>query len=155
MIQFRDKTHITPREIIDDIKAGKIHLVCMAQNGLTHLNVYAQMYLGVPADTINYCVDQVNKNIETGTLYPVANVSILPYKKNGGWQTIESIGLNEIRLCIDDVIKVNEEYIKAGIILFSMETSYINADLVIQVLGEKIESIGESETFVKEVWFTL
>ncbi len=155
MIQFRDKTHITPTDIIDEIKAGKIHLVCIAQNGLTHLNVYAQMYLGVPVDTINYCVNQVNKNLETGTLYPVANVSILPYKRSGGWQTIESIGLNEMRLCIDDVIKANEEYIKAEIILFSMENSYINTDLVIQVIGEKIDSIGEREAFVKEVWFTL
>ena len=153
MIQFRDKTHITPADIIDDIKSGKIHLVCMAQNGLTHLNVYAQMYLGVPADTINYCVNQVNKNIETGTLYPVANVSILPYKKSGAH--IESINLAESRFCIDDVFKANELYIKSGIILFSMENSYIDTDLVIQAIGEKIESIGESETFVKEVWFTL
>ena len=153
MIQFRDKTHITPADMIDDIKAGKIHLVCMAQNGLTHLNVYAQMYLGVPADTINYCVNQVNENVATGTLYPVANVSILPYKKNGAH--IESINLAESRFCIDDVFKANEEYIKAEIILFSMENSYINTDIVIQVIGEKIDSIGERDTFVKEVWFLL
>ena len=78
------------------------------------------MYLGVPADTINYCVNEVNKNVETGTLYPVANVSILPYKKNG--THIESINLTESRFCIDDVFKANEKYIKAEIIFFPWKT---------------------------------
>ena len=72
------KTAKFPGDIINDVKLGKIHIVCMGQNGLTHLNVYAELYYKIPKAIVNECVDLVNSKKETGTLFPQANISILP-----------------------------------------------------------------------------
>lgn len=58
-----------PGEIIEDVKKGKIHVVYMAQNGLTHLNVYAELYCKLEKTIVNQCVDLVNSKKETGTLF--------------------------------------------------------------------------------------
>jgi D-arabinose 5-phosphate isomerase GutQ len=36
--------------ILNDIKSRKIKVVSMAQNGLKHLNLYANLYLKIPKD---------------------------------------------------------------------------------------------------------
>ena len=66
---------------MNDVKSGKIHIVCMGQNGLTHLNVYAELYYKIPKAIVNECVDLENSKKETGTLFPQAYVSILQNQK--------------------------------------------------------------------------
>lgn len=34
-----------PNEIIEDVKSGKILVICAAENSFTHLNVYSELML--------------------------------------------------------------------------------------------------------------
>jgi hypothetical protein len=155
MINFKKVNPIYPKVIIDDIIAGKIHVVCMAQNGLTHLNVYAECYLKLPKTFINHCVELVNLKREAGTLHPAAFISILPYKKNmiNGNNSPESLKLNELQNCIDDIFIANQEVLKSPIIFFTLEGSYVNKDLALRIILDKVKCLKESEVFVKEIWF--
>ena len=78
-----------PGEIINEIATGKIHVVCMAQNGLTHLNVYAELYCKIPKQLVNQSVDLVNSKKETGTLFPQAYISILPKSAFQLWMLMQ------------------------------------------------------------------
>ena len=98
----------------------------MAQNGLTHLNVYAELYCRIPKTIINECVDLVNLKKETGTLFPKAYISILPkseYQTYGNKQPF-LLTEEELHVCIKDVFKANRDYLKSEVIYFSIEDSY-------------------------------
>ena len=155
MIELIKTNQKFPGDIINDVKSGKIHIVCMAQNGLTHLNVYAELYYKLPKPLINQCVDLVNSKKETGTLYPQANISILPKSEmRTDWnKNPVNITVTELEKFIDDVFKANQEYLKSEIIYFTLESSYINKYQALNIIENKIEQEINSDLYVKTIWF--
>jgi hypothetical protein len=144
-----------PEDIINEVKSGKIHVVCMGQNGLTHLNVYAELYCKIPKDVVNTCVEHVNSNKETGTLYPQAFISILPKsERKTDWnKNTQTLNLKEIEMCINDVFIANQDYLKSEIIYFTLEDSYINKNTALQIIKNKIFEESKNDLHVKTVWF--
>ena len=110
MIELIDNKK-APGDIINEVKSGKIHVVCMAQNGQTHLNVYAELYCGIKRDVLNQCVDMVNSKKETGTLFPEAHISILPKSESRkDWNpNPQIVNAEELKTCIDDVFIANQK----------------------------------------------
>jgi hypothetical protein len=153
MIQLNTSIRILPSEIIDDLNSGKIHLICAAQNGLTHLNVYAELYLKLPKDTVNSYVDRVNSNQISDTLYPIASISIIPYKRIGS--EIERLFSTELESCVNKIFEINESQIKAEIIYFSLESSYIRTFEVLKYIERKIHNLAGKTSHVKEIWFSV
>ena len=148
------KTHQKfPGDIINDVKSGKIHIVCMAQNGLTNLNVYAELHYKLPKPLINQCVDLVNSKKETGTLFPQANISILPKSEMRTDGIKNHHNISELEKFIDDVFEANQEYLKSEIIYFTLESSYINKGQVLDIIEKKIASEINSDLYVKTIWF--
>lgn len=140
----------SPGDIAEDVKSGKIHLVCMAQNGLTHLNVYAELYLHLPKDMINKCVDLVNTARETGTLYPKAYISILPKSEHRS-NMPPPLSFSELKKCLEDVFKANEEYLKSPIIYFSLEYGYVDISSAKVIIDQLVKEYSNKNTFVQSV----
>ena len=155
MIRLIEINQKFPGDIIEDVKSGKVHVVCIAQNGLTHLNVYAELYYKLPKELVNQCVNSVNSKKETGTLFPQANITILPKSENkSDWnQNPQTVDPNELENCIGDVFKANQEYLKSEIIYFTLENSYVNKRLALSIIRDKIEQFNSNELFVKTIWF--
>jgi hypothetical protein len=155
MIRLIEINQKFPGDIIEDVKSGKVHVVCMAQNGSTHLNVYTELYYKLPKELVNQCVNSVNSKKETGTLFPQANITILPKSENkSDWnQNPQTVDPNELENCIVDVFKANQEYLKSEIIYFTLENSYVNKRLALSIIRDKIEQFNSNELFVKTIWF--
>ena len=137
-----------PGDIINDVKSGKIHVVCMGQNGLTHLNIYAELCYSIPKNVVNHCVDLVNSKKETGTLYPQAYISILPISDGK-----EKLDYKELENCIYDVFIANQKYLKSEIIYFSLESYYINKENALAIIERKIAVEIYNDLYVKTIWF--
>jgi hypothetical protein len=148
MIELIQTAQKFPGDIINDVKSGKIHIVCICQNGLTHLNVYAELYYKIPKAIVNECVDLVNSKKETGTLFPQAYISILP--KSEGQQILN---FEELESCVYDVFKANQEYLKSEIIYFTLESSYINKRDTLEIIKKKIAVEANADLYVKTIWF--
>lgn len=141
----------TPDEIAQGVKTGKIHLVCMAQKSLTSLIEYAEVYLRLPKNMVNECVDIVNMSKETGTLYPKAYITILP-KSEFENNIPPPLTINELKKCLEDVFKANEEYLKSEIILFCIESFYVDIFSAKIIIDRLIKEYSLKNTFVKAVW---
>jgi len=152
MIELISVFQKSPADIIEDVKAGKIHIVCMAQNGLTHLNVYAELYYKLPRNLVKECVDLVNFSRETGTLYPKAFITILP-KTELRNQNLIPLTFDELKKCLEDVFKANEEYLKSEIIYFTLESGYVDLNSAKMIVNELINENSRKELFVKTIWF--
>ena len=152
MIEVKTTSQKFPGDIIEDIKAGRIHVVCMAQNGLTHLNVYAELYYKLPREMINKIVEIVNSKRETGTLYPQAYISILP-KFGKTSEILHLLNPDELFNCLKDVFIANEEYLKSEIIYFTLEGSYVDTNLAFSMINEIVNIYQGKTTAVKSVWF--
>jgi hypothetical protein len=155
MIELIENPHKAPGDIINEVKSGKIHVVCMAQNGLTHLNVYAELYYKIPRSIVNECVDLVNSKKETGTLFPKAHISILPKsEKRTDWnQNPQTLNREELKTCIDDVFIANQTYLKSEIIYFTLEGHYIDTHLALRIIRDKIANENSNDLYVKTIWF--
>lgn len=158
MIRLRRVNQKNAEEIIDDVKSGKIHIVCMARNGLTHLNVYAVLFCKLPNELVSKCAEDVNLNKETGTLFPKANITILPISENDTtWnQKPQTLSYNELEKCIDDVFKANQEYLKSEIIYFTLEEFWVDKKSAFRIIRDKIRQIRQfksNDLFVKTIWF--
>jgi hypothetical protein len=155
MIQLIKTNQKSPSKIIEDVKSGKIHIVCMGHNGLTHLNIYAELCYKIPNEAVDQCVERVNSNKETGTLFPQANITILPKSENKtDWnQNPQTLNSKELETCIADVFKANQEYLKSEIIYFTLENSYVDKDIALNIIKNKIDHEKSNELFVKTIWF--
>lgn len=69
---------------------------------------------------VSQCVDLVNKNKETGTLYPAAHISIIPKSSNANYWGTDDVVLTreELESCIKDVFTANKNYLKTESIFF-------------------------------------
>ena len=155
MIELIEVNQQSASNIIEDVKSGKIHVVCVAWNGLTHLKVYGEFYCKLPEDTVNSCVEIVNKKRETGTLFPQAYLTIVPVSiaQKIGDKEYCFLSNSEMKNAIYDVFKANEEYLKSEIIYFTLEKSYFDTHQALKIVKEYILENESKNLFVKTVWF--
>ena len=155
MIQLIKTKQKFPGDIINDVKSGKIHIVCMGQNGLTHLNVYAELYCKIPREILNQCVELVNSKKETGTLFPKAYISILPKSETPtDWnKNPQKLGWDELENSIKEVFNANQDHLKSEIIYFTLESSYINKTIALEIIEKIVHNDDSKDLFVKTIWF--
>ena len=155
MIVIEEVKQKDPSSILKEVLSGKIHVVCAAQNGLTHLNVYAELYCKVARNFVNSCVDQANSRKQTCTLFPKANISILPKAERATARNTnpQQLSREELKQGIADVFRANALYVQSEIIYFSLEHNYADVRLILQLVKDYVESAREEEVHVKTVWF--
>lgn len=140
-------------ELKRELLNKQIHIVCAAQNGLTHLNFYTELWCRIDKVTVNKAVEIINSKKETGTLYPLLNITILPKsEKKTDWnRNSDILSKMELKNCILDVFKANNEYIKCESIYFSLEPFYTNVLWAHDIIKELIENNSVGDSFVKRI----
>ena len=157
MIVVEEVKQKVPSDILKEVLSGKIHVVCAAQNGLTHLNVYAELYCKVPRNFINSCVDQANSSKQTCTLFPKANISVFPKTERAtAWNTNpQQLSEEEMKKCVAAVFEANRLYVQSEIIYFSLEHSYADVHFILQLVRDYVASAQEKELYAKTIWFEI
>lgn len=135
----------------DELLANQVHIVCVAQNGLTHLNVYAELWCDIDKIIVSNACDKINSKKETGTLYPVANITILPKSEmNTDLNRHTSVlSFSQLQNCIKDVFVANSNYIKSEKIFFSLEPYYIDKKMAFEIINDLIINNEINDNFVK------
>lgn len=150
-------------DIGQKLKEKEIHLICIASCGLNVLSMMAKDECNIPSEVVEKSVDLINLEQKVGTLYPQANISIIPILS---WKTspppsqiCSTSGIQEdteiILNFIKDIFSINEKYIKSKIIHFSLEPSYINTEITLDVLKKYAKTLDTKTLIVQEVLFHL
>jgi hypothetical protein len=149
MIKYSSIYKVDKDTVAELIKKKKIHIVFIACNGLTYLNAYVCNYLGFTFAELDVHVNNVNTSLETGTLFPKANVSIIPndYINN---QTIQFED-RQVEGFIKDVFNANRLYIKSEEIVFMLDDSTHYKSQIIRVLQRIIETGDFNDPYVKTI----
>ena len=140
-------------ELKDEFISKKVHLVTIAQNGLTHLNVYAELWCGIPKMTVNQLVNMVNEKKETGSFYPIANISILPKSEKSNYPQVDNLPFtgSDLVKCLLDVFVVNNTLIKSEIVYFSLEPYYTNVTMIVNLLNDFIKDNRLNDSIVRKI----
>ncbi len=137
----------------DDLLNGKTHIIAAAQNGLTHLNVHANLWCSMDNSKITPKAEEANAFKKVATLYPEANISIIPkcgkarYAGNNGI----SFTREEIKLFIEDIININQKGPKCPALYFSSEDPYMQLDLIEDILRELIANNEINDPNIKQI----
>jgi hypothetical protein len=113
--------------------ANGFHFVCVARTGLTFFSSVCRYCFSLDNTKQDKYKEIVNKNNETGTIFPLVNLTILPYRNTIlGNHDIESEGHN---LEIEEIFKGKSVYnpmIEKDIIdAFEAELNYVKSGKII------------------------
>jgi hypothetical protein len=103
----------------NEYRSKKIHLVCVAVNALTTYGTFVRVVGGMSHEKADELANLVNDKNETGTLYPIQNMTIVPLSVYGSRNDFGNIEL--IRKHISDCFESNEKYVKCPELIFALE----------------------------------
>lgn len=140
------------------IRDRSIHYVSIAMPGLTIAsglvdNALAENgRLTVEVTERRYALmSRINHARETGTLYPIANITLLPSPVESdrfGLSSVQFVdgqyGQTEICHHIDDAFLANREYIGAESMYFDFRNLCVSAALYNRCLEESLKSVTDS-----------
>ncbi|HEY5327367.1 MAG TPA: hypothetical protein VIJ27_10240 [Mucilaginibacter sp.] len=103
----------------DDFLNKRIHIICPAANGLTVFNAFVVYPAGMSHDKAGQLAETVNIKNETGTLYPMFNMTIIPLTL---FKNRNDFG-NEVimKKHIADCFEAHKTYIKSPKMIFVFE----------------------------------
>jgi hypothetical protein len=120
------------------LKSGSIHYVSVAMPGLTFASANVEFAVGFNIGQRNDFMMTVNRAKETGTLYPKANITLLP-SPSASYGGMDSNTYNdgdysaeEVCAHILDAFKANSQYVKSKKMYFDFrnmcvsETHYVS-----------------------------
>ncbi len=150
MVEYIPTYHYQVDQLVEQLKQRKIHVVFMAINALTYLNAIATHSLGFTSAELDVHVNKVNLQKETGTLFPKANVTLLP----NNLYNDDSIEFDEIQIetFISDVFEANRLYIKSDTIFFLLDAHYIYHNQIIRVLERMIQQKAFVDPYVRTIY---
>lgn len=122
------------KTITDNFLNKKIHIVCIASNGLSNYKLFSQHIGGLDEQiAINKC-DTVNDSNETGTFFPILNLTIVPRSFD---DNRNDFGNDKImRRHMRDCIIANENYIKSKHLVFALEDDGFDSIIAFNTLSE-------------------
>lgn len=100
----------------DKFKKKEIHLVCIANGGLTPCDFAASTLGGMNQELEVWpLTKRVNRIGETGTFWPKLSMTVIPLLK---WAGREAPNDSDafLRIIFQDVAKANRDYIKLGLL---------------------------------------
>ncbi len=114
------------------LKEKKIHVVTFAYLALTNAHEYLKAVIS-DQDKRFELVSKVCREKETGTLFPVANLTLIPveylhYPVMGGEQISETdYSREDFEMFIEDAFKAELEYVKSGKMVFDFRDKQIRS----------------------------
>lgn len=143
-----DEDMATDIDFISLLKAGDIHYVSLAVPGLTVVSACVEFGGGFDVRRRNDFMLRVNHAKETGTLYPQANITLLPSPtaSYGGMDhNVHRQGEYseaEVVVQILDAFKANSQYIKSRRMYFDFRNLGVNESHYLRSLRSAIRQAG-------------
>ncbi len=133
-----------------------IHIVCLAWVGYTHLHMYANHQWNLSLDAIINPADRANNEHLTTTLFPEANISILPVdnSQRNAPEGLYSLTDVQLKECLLKVFEFNSEQIRSEEIYFSLEGWYCNYQSLLETLKTIIDTNQIADKFVRTVYIS-
>ena len=104
-----------------DVARGDLHLVTFAEDG-TSIFTRSLGFLHIDPNEVSTICEQINRSEETGTLWPLANVTAIP-KKFCREPLDDRPGL---RASLRDAFVANRDYCKSAKLLFDFTGGVLN-----------------------------
>jgi hypothetical protein len=110
-------------QYINDGKSKKIHLACFASlNQKSHCwKIFKELLPSLEEAKVISSIERVIGSQEVGSLFPYANLSILPPLIDGKQHHI-----NLVHFISELIMEANEKYIKSGCIVFLLDEDSVN-----------------------------
>jgi hypothetical protein len=144
-VYFTSISRANDREIEKQLKAGILHIVCPASNGLTLFNVYACVLGDLTQEEGNELCDKVNETQTALTSFPRERVTALPLHRTWEQYIVDRSrkfgdeALIKRNLC--ECLELHLTQIKTPQILFALDhTNVFNIELTLQLLDELLKS---------------
>jgi hypothetical protein len=153
---------------VQDLKEGKCHVVLIGMIGLTYFSHYCQDGAGIEQPEQETCTFKVNETSETGTLFPKANITILPC----GFSTHSFMTINsreyvrdgeysdqKIKNHVRDAFVAERDFIRSGLMVFDLRFSGVDDhqmclynECIIQLAKTEFQDLpGRVVVFVPDV----
>lgn len=137
-----------PEDLYERYLAKSIHLVCIAQTGLTCCSLYAEHIGGVSHTELEQMVARVNKLNETGTFWPRLPLTIIPEIDSFSPYHREDSHDDLIRTYFVDVVTANQNHIKSTDIALDIH-GYPNESIEIA-----IRALSEDPN-IENIWYLI
>ncbi|WP_145931097.1 hypothetical protein [Immundisolibacter cernigliae] len=135
----------------EELPKNKIHYVSVAMPGLTMASSFIDD-AGFTTEERCALMNTVNQAKETGTLYPKANITLLPSpiaKDRMGFNldvfNDGDYSKKEIISHMEDAFKANKEYIKSKTMYFDFRNLCVSEELYLEYLQSTIEQCSKSD----------
>lgn len=102
------------------------HTVTFAEIGLSVFSALCEFKYDISRETQIACASEVNRKMETGSLYPRANLTILPRPLFRDAEPSRSL----MRTCIRDAFIAERDYVKSGMLILEFTCSDVSFDLI-------------------------
>jgi len=138
---------------VQKLKEGKCHVVLIGMIGMTYFSHYCQDGAGIQQPEQETYTFKVNETSETGTLFPKANITILPCGfSTHSFMTINSreyvrdgkYGAEKIENHVRDAFVAERDFIRSGLLVFDLRFSGVD-DHQMCVYNECIVQLAETE----------
>ncbi|MCE9616509.1 MAG: hypothetical protein K8T26_19720 [Lentisphaerae bacterium] len=116
----------------DEVRAGRCHIVTFAEIGLSSYSAYCELGYAIPRDEQVVHAERVNNSKETGTLYPKANITILPRLL---FREVAP-ATEELRVAIRDAFVAERDYVRSGLMILEFSCSDVPAEQVTGICRE-------------------
>lgn len=137
----------TGYDFLDDLEAGKVHVVAFAHLGFSPLHACACMRCGLPGEEANAFVQSVNQRDEVGTLFPRMTISALPkrFGRTDG-DYFRPFSYEDYARVIRDALDCNERAVKSPTLVFEVSCSLISQRPFLERVFREFEGLPTVHT---------
>ncbi len=137
-------------DFLEDLRAGKVHVVAFAHLGFSPLHACACMGCDLPGQDADAFVHSVNQRDEVGTLFPRMTISALP-KRFGRTDEdyFRAFSYEEYARVIKDALECNEKAVKSPTLIFELSCALISQRPFLERVFAELE--GRTTTHTKTV----
>jgi len=138
---------------VQNLKEGECHVVLIGMIGMTYFSHYCEYGAGIEQREQETYTFKVNESKETGTLFPKANITILPCGfSTNSFVTINSreyvrdgkYGAEAIENHVRDAFVAERDFVRSGLLVFDLRFSGVDDDQVC-VYNDCIVQLAETE----------
>ena len=115
-----------------ELKEGRCHLVAFAEIGMSNYSACCKSCYGIEEPEQKIYADKVNSADETGTLYPKANITILPRRF---FRDRVPDG-KALRTALRDAFVAERDHVKSGLVILDFTGSDVSAAMIRDICTE-------------------
>ena len=125
---------------LDELREGRVHVVAFAEEGFSNFKACMEFAFGMSVDEGVQLCDMINRNDETGTIWPKGNLTALP--KRFFREPLQDP--DALRRCLRDAFVANRKYCMCSLMIFDFTCAVENQRELTQITREIYSSEFDS-----------